>query len=327
MGLKLNCNKIRSLVAKTVSIIFLILIFKFSVYSEQQNRLNISFEFQAGFVNGNTREYVFENDKCISRLDWDEKYSPYFAFEAKVYFLNVLFFGSIASVIPDKCGYMEDYDFLISGSDTPSHYSKHDAYLDKHIITSTGLGYNINIFNRLSFIPFAGFEYQNRKWSAQDGYLQYPVGGSAWTGLESKQAVKGSVISYEQMLYYPYVGMEIVFSINEMFDFSCEGAYYPIVNVETIDNHYLRLKSFYDTMENGIGYKAGIGLIIYINRAEKSPAYGLNISYEQFSVMNGSTSSCIIGVTDDTYMVDEGYGSGTKSGLWIASLCVIVKFM
>jgi hypothetical protein len=36
---------------------------------------------------------------------------------------------------------MKDYDFLVPGSDAVSHYSRHDAYLDKHFDIAGELGY------------------------------------------------------------------------------------------------------------------------------------------------------------------------------------------
>jgi plasminogen activator len=306
-------------------IILFLLLMDFPAYSGEQIPLSISFEFQIGFVAGQTSEYVFENDKCISRLDWDENYSPYIKFDVQVLAWNYFISTAITSLIPDKSGSMQDYDFLNSGSTSPSHYSKHDAYLDKHIIVFAGTGYIFKIFNNLTLSPVVGIEYQNRKWTAQDGYLQYPVYGSVWTGAEQKQSVNGPVISYEQMFYYPHAGMEIIYMMNQMFDISCEGAYYPKIHVETIDNHFLRSVSFYDIMNNGFGYKVGIGLLFFPNRNVENLSYGLNFSYSYFSAMEGNTSSAAIGISDGTFNIDEGYSSGTKSDLWTVSLSVIMN--
>ncbi|MDR0706348.1 MAG: hypothetical protein LBF60_00535 [Treponema sp.] len=39
--------------------------------------------------------------------------------------------------------------------------------------------------------PSAGFACRNRKWTAQDGFLQYPASG-LWTGEDPKQELYGA---------------------------------------------------------------------------------------------------------------------------------------
>jgi outer membrane protease len=88
-------------------------------------------------------------------------------------------------------------------------------------------------------VPSAGFVYRNRKWTAADGFLQYPVSG-LWTGDEPKQEVHGPVISYEQALWFPVITLKAGYTLKNCFLFSAGGSLYPVMWGDTIDNHLLR---------------------------------------------------------------------------------------
>ncbi|MDR2052200.1 MAG: omptin family outer membrane protease [Treponema sp.] len=164
--------------------------------------VDFSFEAAGGVLSGATHEYVYEGDKCISRLDWKDSAIPIVSFSGQAALLGAFFRMKMSSAVPVQNGIMEDYDFLVAGSDEPSLYSKHDAYLDKYFDSSVVLGYDLRLSN-WRIVPSAGFSYRNRKWTAADGFLQYPVSG-LWTGEEPKQEVYGPVISYVLCCLLPF---------------------------------------------------------------------------------------------------------------------------
>jgi hypothetical protein len=172
-------------------IFLLILPFNFSIISA----IDFTYETSITIRNTVTKEYVYEGEKCISRLDWIDDIVPILSFTGQGEFSNVMIRTRIDTAVPTKSGVMEDYDFLLEGDNAPSQYSKHDAYIDKDFSCMFEAGYRLR-FSGWEIQPALRFSYINRKWTAQDGYLQYPVYGK-WTGDEPKQNIAGTVIGSE----------------------------------------------------------------------------------------------------------------------------------
>lgn len=177
--------------------------------------VDVTFDLSSGIKNSMTQEYVYDGEKCMSRLDWNNDIIPVLSISRQIEFLNIMVRTSIDSAIPVKSGTMEDYGFLMADSADPSHYSKHDAYLDKDFIGTFEAGYILS-FRNWKLLPTVGFSYLNRKWTAQEGYLQYPVYGP-WTGTEPKQTVAGTVISYEQAIWFPFISIEARYILKNRF--------------------------------------------------------------------------------------------------------------
>jgi outer membrane protease len=283
---------------------------------------NWEFQTAFGIKSAQTREYVYQNGKQISRLDWTDYIAPFAAFSTLFSVFNITAGAGISLSIPVQSGIMEDYDFLIAGSDAASLYSRHDSYLDKDFSCYAELGYVFKIKTFYIF-PAAGFCYENRKWSAADGYLQYPASG-AWTGSEPKENVYGTVISYEQAVWHPALSLCAGYIYKQIIDVSLYGKFYPYLWSESIDSHFLREPPvrFYDTLKGGIGGKFGL-------QTAFSPAKGialvLSIEYEMLTSAKGASSSGTIGKGNGVLVLDEAEGAKMERGAFAASLGVRVK--
>ncbi|MCL2558297.1 MAG: omptin family outer membrane protease, partial [Treponema sp.] len=169
--------------------------------------LEVDLMVGAGLRAGTTWELVFEGEKMISALEWNDRAVPSVGFDVRAsaggFFLGV----EAAFAIPMRSGEMENRDFLLPGSAATSHFSRHNAYLDKDFSASAEAGYKFRLGNFFA-APVMGFGYRNRKWVATGGYLQYPSGSLPWTGDEPKLPLSGPIISYEQAIRYPFVGLE-----------------------------------------------------------------------------------------------------------------------
>jgi outer membrane protease len=284
--------------------------------------LDVSFAFDTGLITGTTSEYAYEGDKCISRLDWQDRAVPMLSFSGRAALFGAFLRLGISTAVPAQSGIMEDYDFLVAGSDEPSLYSKHNAYLDKYFDSSVTLGYDLHI-SAWRFTPSAGFAYRNRKWTAQDGFLQYPESG-LWTGEEPKDAVYGPVISYEQAVWFPFIALEAGYVFKERFLFSAGGSVYPTMRGDTIDNHLLRSVQFYDTMREGFGYRINIGFQYNFGGKERV-ALKIQAGYEKIE-LKGSTAMRETGLSDGQLVVSEGYGSRTESGQWTVALSFSYRY-
>ncbi|MDR1231256.1 MAG: omptin family outer membrane protease [Spirochaetaceae bacterium] len=282
----------------------------------------VSFAFDTGLITGTTCEYVYEGDKCISRLDWQDRAVPMLSFSGRAVLSGTFLQLGITSAVPVQSGVMEDYDFLVAGSDEPSLYSKHNAYLDKYFDSSVALGYDLRI-SAWRLTPSAGFAYRNRKWTAQDGFLQYPE-SDLWTGEEPKDAVYGPVISYEQAVLFLFASLEAGYVVKERFLFSVAGSLYPAMRGDTIDNHLLRDMQFYDTMREGFGYSMNIGLR-YNFGGKKRVALTVRAGYEKMD-LKGNTAMRETGISDGKLTVTEGYGSRMENGQWTVALGFTCRF-
>jgi outer membrane protease len=281
-----------------------------------------AFATESGVLTGTTNEYVYEGDKCISRLDWKDSAIPALSFSGQAALFGAFLRLEMTSAVPAQNGTMEDYDFLVAGSDEPSLYSQHDAYLDKYFDGSVMLGYDLRLSN-WRIMPSAGFAYRNRKWTAADGFLQYPVSG-LWTGDEPKQDLYGPVISYEQALWFPVITLKAGYTLGKRFLFSASGSLYPVMWGDTIDNHLLRSEQFYDTMREGFGGNINAGFQYNFGGKERI-VLEVSAGYEKVA-LKGNTAMKETGVSDSELVITEGYGSRMESGQWRFTLGLVCRF-
>jgi outer membrane protease len=305
-------------------IVGILLIIVKTLSAEHNALYDHAFSFISGTLNNIAKEYVYEDNKVISRLDWqDTKPVPFLQLK-DILRINSFFFEiNLLNAIPAQGGIMEDYDFIIPDTMEPSQYSKHDGYLDKHFDLSGELGYSLYLGNWI-LEPALGFLYRNRKWTASDGYLQYPISGP-WTGDEPKQELSGTVISYEQAVWFPMVSLEAEYIIKKIFGLRFTSKYYPYIWAETIDHHFLRDTRFYDTLEGGIGAKAGL-VLRYYPRMDRNITINLGIDYERIFNLTGNTASGYIGIGDDSLLIDKNYGSRMESSTFILGVGIEVRF-
>jgi plasminogen activator len=272
--------------------------------------LDFSFDFGVGIKTARTYEYVYEGDKCISRLDWYDAAVPVVSFSGTLEAFRFFIQSGITLAVPVRSGTMEDYDFLVEDSYEPSLYSFHNSYLDKDFFCSFDLGYRFHI-KKWVLSPSAGFSYYNRKWSASGGYLQYPESG-LWTGTEPKQNLNGTVIGYEQALMSPVISLQADYALTPRFALFASGSFSPYAWTHSMDSHFLRDTQFYDTMEGGTGYTLELGAA-FSSAKKGAMALCISLQYEAFNSAAGTTASSMIGETDEANIIDEGYSSKTKN--------------
>lgn len=277
----------------------------------------VSVEIGGGAGSALTQEYVYEGEKCLSRLDWADAIAPALSIAGSAGFFNVMVQARIDMAVPVRSGVMEDYDFLSPGSTEPSLYSRHDAYLDKDFTGVLSVGYVFRL-GAWELTPGIGFSYANRKWSAQDGYLQYPVSGM-WTGDEPKQTVTGTVISYEQAVWFPFISLSVSRAFSR-FGFAVTGSVSPVLKGETIDTHFTRSTRFYDTLADENFFSGGAAwdvslALFYYPAGGKHLAFFIRGGYKVIAGLTGSASSGATGaetsfpIDNGTLVIDDGYSS------------------
>ena len=269
-----------------------------------------SIELFTGVFYSDMIEYVFEKGRKdeLSRLEWEEHFVPYLNLRGEFDFWNFFTCVSLITSIPVRSGYMRDYDYMLSDTGRPSHFSQHDAMFDKHLEIYPEIGWGIDIW-RFYFGASAGFLYRNRKWSATGGYTQYPKQGEYWSDDLPKQEQAGTVITYEESLWAPVLSLYIDFSINERFTIGNTTSWYPYINVKTIDTHILRQTRFHDEMLGGWGILTETN-VTYRPKTSDIVNFKLGFGYEGLFPNRGTSASGGLGM--DTYL---GYDSEIESQL------------
>lgn len=287
---------------------FSVLICIFSTYDLTGERKHIDFNFsgEIGLSGGVICEYVFKNERQISCLEWQQYISPMVYGEAELIFRKLFARFGFLFAIPLQCGILEDYDFLSGSSSVPSHYSYHTVYLDSQFQNIAIIGYYFSVYI-FKLAPSFGIVYRFQKFSAYDGYLQYPQNGM-WTGNETKQYVSGYGISYEQSMVLPIISINIQYNFNKLWNVNMLFSICPYTIIEAFDSHFFRKRQFFDSMRGGLGFSVK-GRITYKN-------FFIRIAYTWLKVMNGTTKSSTIGIAQQD--IFESVQSGTKS--WIISI-------
>ena len=275
-----------------------------------------------GLETGITQELVFEGEKMLSRLDWQDRAVPTVGFAARIA-LRGFFLGLGTSfAIPVRSGEMENRDFLLPSGPEASHYSRHEVYLDKDFSADARAGYR---FDLGSFFvePSLGFRYDNRKWTATGGFLQYPGFSLPWTGSEPEVALSGPIISYEQAIRFPFAGLEVGFGRTFLggnrFFVAAGAALFPRVKVDAADVHFMRNIRFYDSLAGGPGLSINLSGG-YFPHGANGPGFVVRADRELVSGLRGTTSQVPTGISDGNPVLSDGYGAGTQIDRWHFSL-------
>ncbi len=310
-----------NLFSKKISLICIfVLNIVIPVFSFSNFWWNISLNFEG--KTGSTDELVFENNKKISLLEWETPFLPAISFRNQLGLSNFVFDIFYSSAIPVKMGTMCDYDYILGTSNNISNFSKHELFVDKDFSVGTNFGWKSLCFEKIFFIPNIGFSYTNKKFSAQNGYLQYPQNGNSWTGNEDKENLLGTVISYEQSIWTISVGMKFGLKITEDFQFGLETKYYPYVHIDSIDSHFLRQVQFYDSMKKGCGGKLIFDINAFPFQTNKELGLKISCIYEKISC-RGLSYFANIGLSSSSFTKLDNVVSGLDSEYFSISVGII----
>jgi outer membrane protease len=282
--------------------------------------LSASVETFTGFLYGEMVEEVYKGDALMSRLVWDEHIAPYIGVSGTFGVWRFFANAEVLSAIPVESGIVTDTDWMGENS-RQSHYSEHRSFFDKHVEISGRLGYSQPLGD-FELALSGGILYRNRKWSAQDGFLQYEGIGEVWSENTAKKNVKGVIMTYETEMWFPVIGLEASYSINDRFEVGVSGDLYPYLHITTVDSHYLKLERYIDAMRGGMGGQVSAEMI-YTPMRLKGLSFAVDIGWEGISSPKGSTSTGDIGESA-VLILEKGYYSQIKSSLWWMNLSIIL---
>jgi outer membrane protease len=306
------------------------------VFADEPANIYFDFETASGALFSTAREFVLKsNNDVISRLDWPI-IAPYISVMPKLSIYKFVVQTSVTSAIPplSACGKMEDFDFILPDSNSVSHYSIHDIYLDKYYTVSVQAGRQIAI-KRINFdiTPMAGFLFSSRKWSAMNGYVQYPPNNQAWTGGEEKRTVTGTVISYEQAVYAPFIAVEARLALSN-FLFALSAHFSPYMWAYSLDTHFVTSVQYYDTMNGGLAGGVSLSARYYFGGGKPADGggslhlgLGLSCAYQGMRSAAGLTSDSFIGITESNFETSKNYQSKLESDEFKVSLVFVLTSM
>ena len=299
--------------------------------------INFEFETACGALFSTAREFVLKNSTdTISRLDWPV-ITPYISFMPRLTIHTFALKASVISVIPplSASGTMEDFDFLLRDSNSISHYSAHDIYLDKYYTVSLQVGRQFTV-KRINFdiTPMAGFSFFSRKWTAMNGYLQYPT-NQAWTGSEEKRTVSGIVISYEQAVYAPFAAVDVRWALSH-FTFALSANFSPYFWAYSLDTHFVTNVQYYDTMNGGLVGGVSLSAVYYFQKRRPADdgegadnhlrlGLGLSFAYQGVRSSIGITSFGNIGVTESNLETSSSSQAKLESDEFKAALIFVLS--
>jgi outer membrane protease len=142
------------------------------------------------------------------------------------------------------------------------------------------------------------------KWTARDGYLQYPSPTppdppyTPWSPAQTKVPISGTGIIYEQVYLIPAVGLSARARLGECFDAGLSFVFSPFVFCNDLDNHVQRAPpwdtDFYEYMRWGLLLEPALTLEFRMSRRAR---LSFDVSYRRIS-----------GLIGDSYTVNAGPG-------------------
>ncbi|MCR4736308.1 MAG: omptin family outer membrane protease [Treponema sp.] len=289
----------------------LLLVLFFSICVLQNTYTEIfSTTIQTKLKGGSVCELLDSKYSSVSRLVWKAPINICMGFEEKISFSNFACTASMNYCIPNSWGTMEDYDYYMSGA--VCQYSKHTNHIENDSSFCFDLGYNIAA-KYLSVTPAICFQYQYRKFSGWNGYLQIPKTGDYWTGNEEKKIISGNGISYEQKILLPSVKININYFFYNDFSILGKINISPYLYANCTDIHYFRNKLFTDKMNGGFFIEGELKLFY--------KKIGLSLSYEYMkSSSNAKTYTQTIGILEEESSLSKNYIPGIESYFWYVGI-------
>jgi len=266
-------------------------------------QVNLEASTTTGVLIGTSRELVIDGSYIVSQLDWAMKPLVFTGSELRAStpsgFLACI---EVRSGVPGDTGRITDKDFLNYNGDV-THYSEHDCFTEGALLLDARLGWNFPLGDRIAVEPFAGFSVMRFKWTARDGYLQYPPQPypgpyTPWNPQTTpKVKVYGTGIVYQQTWYIPLAGVEAGIKLGDQFRAALALGFSPYLWMNDLDNHELRLVDFQGTLSGGLLLDPSLALSWRLSERSR---LSLDVGYRIIWGLEGDTLAIGAGVVGDT---------------------------
>ena len=304
--------------------VLLVLLPRFAICQDAGKAFSISTSVSAGILFGQSFEEVYNQylskDYKNSELIWPMMPLYYSGAGLALTIRNGVFATlDIKQGFSGKTGLMTDSDFL-NGDGVRTHFSQSDGYTERSLLLDLKVGYNLPSRTTLSLGFFGGFSYMDFKWSARDGYYQYPTSGSdyywdssgifhpgtdtPWSAGQTKTPLYGTGILDEQAYLIGSLGFKASYRLLESLSLGASFSIAPLAYCYTEDNHEFRLVDFYSRLSGGFMIEPGLSVDCSI---KPGASLKLLVNYRQLSNLKG-----------DITQVDQGTTSTSSGGNFYA---------
>lgn len=286
--------------------------------AEREPWFSVGMDVNTGFFYGTMSEFVYEGDKVLSRLDWQEGIVPYVNLTLEGSVKNFMFNFDFMTSVSARGGVVKDFDYMNPGG-AQTHYSQHISSSEDHMEILPTIGYRFTLWNA-SLDLWGGFMYRTRKWSAIDGYTQYPEGTGPWPEWSEslpKRDMKGTIITYQEKIWLPLVALAVSYTFWDRLALYLQGTWYPYLEVNTTDTHILRDTQFLDTMKGGTGVFINT-LLRYQPKYSDKMSFSLNIGWEGIYSAKGTIASGAVGYAEDATRSNQYYSKIESSNWWFS---------
>ncbi|MGU3416748.1 omptin family outer membrane protease [Enterobacter bugandensis] len=197
-----------------------------------------SFALSLGYLGGEAKEYVYNDDFKLSELTWKTNNAAIIKASASwplLSWLDVNLNGWTTLASGSGSNSDRDWREPVDDPDNNSLNSLSNSgnkvnYANMFDVGLTGWLYQ-NEWSRLGLL--GGYKESRFSWTAHDGYFQ------DFDDSTQNQALMGDVIGYKQTYKAPYIGAVAHLSLDK-FTFKTEFKYSNWVKAQDYDNHYLR---------------------------------------------------------------------------------------
>ena len=210
--------------------------------AKKERKYSFSFGPLAGFVHGQSFEYVYQagdSGELLSELVWDMKPVFYlgarFDFSRSDIMSDYGFFSSLQfkAASPADSGIMEDrdWDWNMSQNKSLTNYSRHTNKTLKFFWFDICAGASFPIADLFYIKPLLAFSWMHFSFSASDGYKSYM--SENW----NIYTFRGEVITYRQNWFLVSPGVSIGAQIGSLLQFELSFKYTPLTYCAAVDNH------------------------------------------------------------------------------------------
>ncbi len=282
---------------------------------ESRSPFTLSIGADSGILWGMATELVYVGSYRLSELDYPLQPLVYAGGRIELgAFGGLDATARFAAGIPTMTGSMTDSDYLNYNGVT-TNFSESQGYLERALLLDVRVGWKVEALPFLVFEPFAAFRYLDVKWSAHNGYLQYPPESSPpytpWSPSEPKVPIYGTVLTYNQVFSIPAAGLRVIGRLSDRLTLDGSVALSPFAFLSDVDEHPLRYLIFYDSIAGGFYLEPERSLAW---EATENLELSVRLSYLSITEPNTGTTVML-----DTNPSDATYGvasllSGQSSG-------------
>ncbi len=269
-----------------------------------------SVRVQAGHLSGEANEWVYNDDgSVLSQLIWEINSLVMVGIGATVE-LNKWFslHGDYWTLVSPGEGTMDDYDWMVSGSDW-SDWSHSD---DVDVSEGSILDFSIELspFRSFDDRPYSirgilGHRVETFEWEERGGTYLYSESGFRDSSGSFTAGELG--ISYEQTFQMTYFGVAASYQW-ENFDFGCRVIGSPFVFGSADDQHHLRDFETHAELENGSMFSVALSGAYDLSRFfdGRQVVFSGAVNYTQYDTITADTTYSWADGSDTTYEDSEG---------------------